>query len=176
MNEQDRALLLSVRPRFADSIMAGTKLAEIRRQRPGVDPGTLVIIYATMPVAALVGTARIAEIHHGSPADIWSTHRDQMGVSRREFDDYLVGAASAYILMLVDPQRLASPLTLDDMRAATKFHPPRSYRYLTQSSLRELVNGHPGGDSLLTMLPTSQVVLPGRFGSGAPGPWNPASS
>jgi predicted transcriptional regulator len=157
VSEQDRALLLSVRPRFAESIMAGTKLAEIRRQRPGVDPGTLMIIYATVPVAAIIGTARILDIQHGTPADVWSSHRDQVGVSRQEFDEYFSGTASAYALVLTDPQRLACPLTLDNMRSAANFHPPRSYRYLTRSALRELVNGHPSGDSLLMSLPVSRV-------------------
>jgi len=154
VTEHDRAMLLSVRPRFAESILAGTKRVEIRRQRPGVQPGTPVIIYATKPVAAVVGTALIDRVYEGSPSDLWVDYHPQMGVTRREFDEYLDGAATAYVLMLTSAQRLSSPLTLDDMRESAAFQPPRSYRYLNHSTLRKLVNGHPGGDSLLSLLKT----------------------
>lgn len=152
MKEQDHVLLLSIRPRYAESILNGTKLAEIRRQRLNVQPGTPVIIYATQPIAAVVGSARIAEVCQGAPADVWADYHTQMDVSRDEFDDYLTGAVTAHILILKDIQRLRAPLTLAEMRATTAFHPPRSYRYVTPKILRELVNGHPSGDLLLDLL------------------------
>ncbi len=152
MKEQDHVLLLSIRPRYAESILNGTKLAEIRRQRLNVQRGTPVIIYATQPTAAVVGAARIAEVCQGAPADVWADYHTQMDVSRDEFDDYLTGAVTAHILILKDIQRLRAPLTLAEMRATTAFHPPRSYRYVTPKILRELVNGHPSGDLLLDLL------------------------
>ena len=152
MNEHDRALLLSVRPRYAYAILDGAKTAEIRRQRPTVHPGTLVIIYATKPVGAIVGTARIAGMSCGSPADMWERHDRTTGVTRAEYDAYLVGAETAYLLFLREVQRLEPLLTLEQIRSATTFQPPQSYRYLSQHMLHNLVNGHPESDSLLTML------------------------
>ena len=157
MSQQERALLLSVRPCFAESIMNGSKVAEIRRQRPSIEPGTPVIIYATQPVAAVVGTARLSEVHHGPPDDVWSDYHSFMGVTHEEFDEYLAGAAAAYILMLADVRRLETPLTLSEMRATSGFHPPRSYRYITRASLSVLVNGHPCGDVLLSLLPARRA-------------------
>jgi predicted transcriptional regulator len=147
-------MLLSVRPRFAESILAGTKRAEIRRQRPGAQPGTPVIIYATKPVAAVVGTAYIDRVCYGDPIDLWEKHRGEMGVTRQDYEVYLEGVPTAYLLILHRVQRLAAPLTLHDMREASAFQPPRSYRYVNRSTLRELVNGHPAGESLLTLLRT----------------------
>jgi predicted transcriptional regulator len=152
MYEHERALLLSVRPHFAESILAGFKTAEIRRQRPDVHPGTLVIIYATKPLGAIVGTARIAEVTEGEPNELWALHQDRVGISRAEFDGYLENAATGYILLLEQVQRLVPLLTLEEMRAATAFQPPQSYRYVNQKMLRNLVSGHPERDSLLTML------------------------
>ena len=154
MHQHDRALLLSVRPQFASSILGGTKTAEIRRQRPAVHPGTLVIIYATKPVGAIVGTARISGISYGNPADMWEQHKGRTGITRTEFDAYLSGAETAYVLMLQNVQRLEPLLTLEQIRAATTFQPPQSYRYLNQHTLHNLVHHHPAGDSLLTMLQT----------------------
>lgn len=152
MTEHDRAMLLSVRPRFAESILIGAKRAEIRRQRPVADPGTPVIIYATKPIAAVVGTARIEQVCEDSPSELWERYHTQMGLTREELNQYLDGASTGCVLMLGHVQRLRCPLTLDDMREATAFHPPRSYSYLTRSALRSLVNGHPGGGSLLSLL------------------------
>jgi predicted transcriptional regulator len=152
MGENERALLLSVRPQFAESILEGSKTAEIRRQRPDVRPGTLVIIYATKPVGAIVGTARISGLSQGSPAEIWEQHQAHAGIAREDFDTYLDGAATAYALLLERVQRLVPLLTLEEMRAAASFQPPQSYRYVTQNILNSLVGRHPEGDSLLTML------------------------
>ena len=154
MSDRNRALLLSVKPRFAKSILDGTKVAEIRRQRPAVQPGTLVIIYATRPIGAIVGTARISDVSYGSPDDMWAHHHMHVGIGKSDFDSYLAGASVAYILQLAEVQRLVPLLTLEQMQKVTSFQPPQSYRYVNRSMLRDLVNGHPESDSLLTMLQT----------------------
>jgi predicted transcriptional regulator len=158
VTEHRRALLLSVRPRFAESIITGAKSAEIRRQRPGAQLGTPVVIYATLPIAAVIGTARIAGITAGTPADLWARHHAQVGVSREEFDAYLQGAATAYILLLAESQRLSTPLTLRHLRATADFQPPRSFQYLTRDKLHELVDDHPGGGPLLDLLPADRAT------------------
>jgi predicted transcriptional regulator len=145
-------MLLSVRPRFAESILAGTKRAEIRRQRPRIRPGTPVIIYATMPLGAVIGTANIDRVCEGTPTELWDRYHPEVGVSQEEFDQYLSGTSTAYLLLLSGARRLGTPLTLDDMRESADFQPPRSYRYVDHSTLRTLVNGHPAGISLLSLL------------------------
>jgi predicted transcriptional regulator len=152
MDEHERALLLSVRPQFAESILDGSKTAEIRRQRPDVRPGTLVIIYATKPKGAIVGTARVSAMSQGTPDDIWKQHKSRVGISREDFNSYLDSATTAYALLLERVQRLVPFLTLEEMRATTSFQPPQSYRYVTQKMLDSLVSGHPESASLLSML------------------------
>jgi predicted transcriptional regulator len=154
VTDHDRAMLLSVRPRYAESILAGEKRAEIRRQRPGIRPGTPVIIYATKPLGAVIGTAKIDLVCEGTPADLWDRYHQEMGVTQEEFDQYLGGISTAYLLLLSGASRLISPLTLDDLRESTDFQPPRSYRYVNQSALRALVNGNPAGIPLLSLLPS----------------------
>ena len=156
MTDHKRALLLSVRPNYAESILVGAKRAELRRQRPGTPPGTPVIIYATKPVAAVIGTARIDHVEAGSPADLWDQYNGVMGVTEPDYADYLQGVDTAYVLLLSQARRLAAPLSLNEMRRAAAFQPPRSYRYLSRPALRTLVNGHASGASLLALLPDSR--------------------
>lgn len=152
MTDHERAMLLSIRPRYAESILAGAKRAEIRRQRPGVTPGTPVIIYATKPVGAVIGTAAIDRVCEGTPTDLWDSYHQEMGVTREEFNHYLSGLPTAYLLLLSDATRLPTPLTLDNMRESAGFQPPRSYRYLNHTTLQALVNGHPARTPLLSLL------------------------
>lgn len=67
MNGLERAMLLSVHPRFAAAILEGTKTVEVRRQRVAAPSGTPVLLYATAPTMALVGMALIASVHVAPP-------------------------------------------------------------------------------------------------------------
>ncbi|WP_244178835.1 ASCH domain-containing protein [Streptomyces rubellomurinus] len=149
MNEPERAMLLSVHPRFATAILAGSKTVEVRRQRVAVPPGTPVVLYATAPTMALVGAALVAAVHVGSPREVWSAHRAQTGISRREFDEYMSGASQASGLTLTEPVTFEEPVPLSALRAAGPFHPPQSYRYLHGESLRQMVEASSAAGAVL---------------------------
>ncbi|MFJ1874146.1 ASCH domain-containing protein [Streptomyces chartreusis] len=153
MNTPERALLLSLHPRFATAILTGEKTVELRRQRVAVPPGTPVIIYATSPVMALTGTARLTGVDTAAPGQIWRRHRTTCGISRTEYTAYMEGAAHASALLLDSARALSSPVPLDHLRATRAFHPPQSYRYLTHQDLQQLVDGHEASDELLDRLP-----------------------
>ncbi|MFF8951918.1 ASCH domain-containing protein [Streptomyces sp. NPDC014940] len=138
MNDPERAMLLSVHPRFASAILDGSKTVEVRRQRVAAPPGTPVLLYATAPTMALVGMARIAAVHVASPKEVWSAHRAQTGITRREYDAYMSGATQASGLTLEAPLSFDEPVTLGALRAAGTFHPPQSYRYMKSDDLRKV--------------------------------------
>ncbi|GAB2583753.1 ASCH domain-containing protein [Streptomyces capparidis] len=143
MNEPERAMLLSVHPRFAAAILDGSKTVEVRRQRVAAPPGTPVVLYATAPTMALVGMARIAAVHVASPKEVWSAHRARTGITRREYDAYMSGAAQASGLTLEDPVSFVEPVPLSALRAAGAFRPPQSYRYMKSDDLRQLAAARP---------------------------------
>lgn len=143
-------MLLSVHPRFATAILAGSKTVEVRRQRVAVPPGTYVLLYATAPTMAIVGMARIASVQVASPREVWSSSRTRAGISRREYDAYMSGASQASGLTLADPVTFREPVPLAALRAAGSFHPPQSYRYVNQADLRQMASAAPnGGDEAL---------------------------
>ncbi|MFE3694580.1 ASCH domain-containing protein, partial [Streptomyces sp. NPDC059129] len=112
MNDPERAMLLSVHPRFATAILAGTKTVEVRRQRVAAPPGTLVLLYATAPTMAIVGLARISSVRVASPREVWSASRTKTGISRREYDAYMSGALQASGLSLEAPVTFDAPVPL----------------------------------------------------------------
>ncbi|MEV5650508.1 hypothetical protein AB0L57_19845 [Nocardia sp. NPDC052254] len=137
---EPRPLLLSLRPRFAQAILDGTKTVELRRTRVSAVPGTLLVLYASSPMMAVVGVATLKDRDTASPATIWRRYRDSVGLSRREFSDYFAGAEQATALSIAAPRALPEPLTLNWLRTHASFRPPQSYRYIAPTDPAPLAN------------------------------------
>lgn len=126
-----RALLVSVKPAYADLLLSGEKTVELRRIRPSVEPGCLVLLYASSPRMEMVGTARIAAIDCGDIDPIWSRFGPATGVDRLTYDRYFAGSPWAVAISLVDVQSLRQGVPLAELRRRIcGFRPPQSFRYL----------------------------------------------
>lgn len=144
-----RTLLLSLRPRFAEAILSHIKTVELRRRPINAEPGIPILLYASRPTMAIVGTARLREIQTLAPNIAWQTHHTRLSLSRAEFDTYLDGSTYAYLLVLQCVQTLDEPLYLHQLREDAQFQPPQSFRYVTLSDpapLHDLVHAAVGGD------------------------------
>jgi len=133
-----RAVVISLRPRFARAILESRKSVELRRHRVAAPAGSQLILYASSPTMAVLGTATLARVDTSTAADIWRRYRDHLSLTQREFDAYLDGAAHASALVLEHPHTLPTPLTLAALRASSPFQPPQSYRYLTPNDPQPL--------------------------------------
>lgn len=103
----------------------------------------MVIIYASTPTRAVVGTARLLDALVCEPDAAWTHHYRSMGLHRHEFDAYLAGSM-ACLLLLDDVSSLDEPIGLPELRQGGAFRPPQSYRYLSPSDperVRSLVRG-----------------------------------
>ncbi len=126
------ALLLSVKPVYAQALLAGTKTAEIRRRFPTAPPGTTVFIYASSPTRALVGTVRLDEVTRASPDAVWREHHEKIEIDQESLADYLRGRDEAALLWVSEPDRWDEGISLQAMRQHLELEPPQSYRYLTE--------------------------------------------
>jgi predicted transcriptional regulator len=143
--ESGTALLLSIRPRFADQIFAGTKTVELRRVRPRVKTGDLVIVYASGTQKALVGAFQIADVIAGSAESIWRRFGGGTGLSKAEFDGYFAGADTGFALEVARTWQLPAPVQLATLRRQRGgFQAPQSYRYMDLTEVFAL-----GGEELL---------------------------
>lgn len=140
MRPDSRAMFLSIRPRYAAMLIAGTKTVELRRTRPGIEPGSLVVLYASSPRRELVATARVTEIHTATPPEIWSRFASEVGIQRPDYDSYFDGAQHAVAIRLINVEPLSAPLPLSDLRSRIEaFRPPQSFRYLTSRQVAALL-------------------------------------
>ena len=141
------ALLLSVRPCYLEKILDGSKSVELRRVIPQLSKGDTVAFYASRPVGAVVGTARVRRVVSGSPSRLWRELGGCTGVSRREFRNYFAGSPCAHGIQLADATATEKPITLDQLRQELPgFRPPQNYMYVgdspqgTRSALARLLS------------------------------------
>jgi predicted transcriptional regulator len=124
-----RAVLVSIHPRFASAISSGTKTVELRRKFPEVQPGTVLVIYVTLPVGAVVGVAIIERVDRGPPAELWEAIEFAAGVSRDEFDRYFKGSDVACAVRLRCYSPLPRAVRLAEL-SSVELKAPQSFRYL----------------------------------------------
>lgn len=131
-----RAVLLSIKPRFVEQILAGTKTVEFRRSW-AAEPVGLVVVYSSSPVQRLVGMVEIDGAVMGSPASVWSKCRTRgPGLERKELMEYFSGKDQAYGILLGNltlPEKPIRPKSL-----FSGFRPPQSFRYLAAAELRRI--------------------------------------
>jgi predicted transcriptional regulator len=138
MMNQPRAVLLSVQPEFAKTLLAGTKTAEVRRRFPDQPDGTVVYVCSSSPDKQLLGTLRTTAVHRCRPNSVWDRFRDTIGISRAYLNDYLDGATEAVIIEMRDPVKWERPISLGELRTHISVEPPQSFRYLSDEQVTEL--------------------------------------
>lgn len=131
-----RAVLLSVKPRFAEQILAGTKTVEFRRSW-AAEPVGLAVIYSSSPIQCLVGFVEIEGAVLASPASVWTKCRARgPGIERKELMEYFAGKDQAYGILL--GQRVIPEEPIRPKSIFKGFRPPQSFRYLTATELRRI--------------------------------------
>jgi predicted transcriptional regulator len=129
----NNALLISIRPRFAEMIFTGTKTVELRRVRPRIGKDDMVFVYVSSPVMALEGAFEVDEIVSGSPNSIWRRFGSVTGLSKQEFDAYFEGKKTGFAIKIRRYWRLASPVSLANLKTQRiGFHPPQGYQYISE--------------------------------------------
>ncbi|MBX4959525.1 ASCH domain-containing protein [Rhizobium lentis] len=131
--------IISIRPTFAEAILSGRKTVELRRRIPPVEVGGRLWIYATRPVAAVVGFAIIDTIFRGTPQAVWETYSDRIAINRGDFDRYFEGAREAIGIRLSTIQRI-QPIGIERLRIWKEgFHPPQVLSRITASEAKRLL-------------------------------------
>lgn len=139
MSGRNEAVILSVKPCWAEAILTGKKTVELRRKFTSkLPPGSTAFIYASAPTSSLVGVVIIERVWCSTPQKLWLEIRSKANVSFNDYQAYFAGAPSASALFLSNAQRFEPPLHIGDLRAQFSFHPPVSWRRATPEEMRLL--------------------------------------
>lgn len=132
----NHALLLSIRPRFVSSIFAGTKTVELRRVKPRVRRGDLVVVYASGTTKGLVGAFQVSGVKASTPKGLWRLFNGGSGLTKAEFDAYFSGVETGYAIQIGKRWQLDEPVLLNSLRKRrASFRPPQSYHYWNRDDL-----------------------------------------
>ena len=132
-----KMLLMSIKPVYIQQILEGKKTVELRRTRPRVLPGDLIVFYASSPQKAIRAAATVGSIIEGTPAEIWASSAEQIGIDKHAYDEYFSGSKKAYGIALETVWAYAKPMGIEEMRGLfDNFMPPQSYRYLSKEESR----------------------------------------
>ncbi|WP_416671339.1 ASCH domain-containing protein [Egbenema bharatensis] len=131
-----RILLLSIRPEYADKIFRGIKKVELRRTRPRLCGGDLVIVYASSPRKALIGVFEVQRVIQKPLEDLWEEVQEKAGISYQDFCSYYEGVSIGCGIFLSKACYFHEPVNLERLRQEwDNFRPPQSYRYLTPNEV-----------------------------------------
>jgi len=126
----NHALLISIRPRFVDLIFRGKKTVELRRVKPRVQAGDLVVIYASGATKGMVGAFEVVGVTAAAPNSIWRKYNGGSGLTKQEFDNYFSDASVGYAIRIGKVWKIQEPVPLHTLRKRRAgFRPPQSYHY-----------------------------------------------
>lgn len=112
----NKALLLSIKPRFADAIFEGTKTFELRKVRPKLVAGDLVLVYVTPPRCRLEGAFKVGAVLEMPPEKLWLRVRGKCGVTRAEFMTYYSEKSTAFAIGVAEAWQLETAVGLNKLR------------------------------------------------------------
>ncbi|WP_022883408.1 hypothetical protein [Glaciibacter superstes] len=142
-----QSVLLSIRPRFVESILNGSKTYELRRRFPNIQPGTTVYLYASSPTKAIVGSFVSADVLYASVIELWLNLRPQLGIEANEYTTYFQGITHGVAIQATNVTRYSKSVSLDVMRREMQVEPAQSFRYLQKHAevcLLDLLADAPG--------------------------------
>ncbi|WP_071849937.1 ASCH domain-containing protein [Duganella sp. HH105] len=131
------AILLSVKPRYADLIVAGSKRVEFRRAVPALPVGTIAL-YSSSPVQAIIALVDVTETIEASPTKLWELAKENGGgLTRAELRSYFESKTTGFAFMLENVRVFDRPV--EPKKFFKVFTAPQSFKYLTENELRKLV-------------------------------------
>ena len=136
----NNAILMSIRPQYADKIFGGTKTVELRRIKPKLlHEDVLVFVYVSSPVKSLVGAFSVASVMEKPLLALWKNVKGYAGISRSDFFSYFQGLDRGVAIFIKNIWLLPKPIHLSDLKKQEdRFYPPQSFRYTTIQKINSL--------------------------------------
>lgn len=126
-----RALLLSIRPEFAERIFSGKKTYELRRRIPK-NGFSRVFLYQTGG-AGIVGCFDVASIYSLPTRDLWEKVGER-ATTKERFFYYFRNCAIGNAIEVVNPIKFIEPLFPPDLdKLEPKFIIPQGFLYLDKN-------------------------------------------
>ena len=91
-----RKLLLPIKPKYVDAIIAGTKRVEYRTRIKKDSEVTTALIYRRRDLKQIVAEFTIGGIIEGSPEQVWEQTKAFGGIEEKDYFRYFANRDKAY--------------------------------------------------------------------------------
>ena len=126
------AILLSIKPKFADMILDGTKRVEYRKALASV-ANDRIFLYATAPIKKVVGEVKVKRADRCENKEVvWACYLDCSGITKEGFDEYFKDKKYASWYFLEEPIRYKKPQNIRYFGVKTA---PRNFVYLKDANV-----------------------------------------
>lgn len=127
---QEKDVLLSVRPQYANLLVEGVKTVELRRRFP-VDlvEGSRCLIYSTSPVQKVIGECKILSVQRLPVPELWEKCALEAMIPWEGFSSYFGGVDHGYAVRMYGHVRYEKEKNLEDVTGQNS-KAPQSYRYV----------------------------------------------
>ena len=144
----DRTFIISVRPPWAHLFFDPDNRKSVELRKAGFGrlllPGDTIVIYATLPVGAALGTVVVSRCEcKKTPEPLWqSTNQGNLAkVTRSQFDAYYQDAKAAMAIWVEEPELFERPVPLAELRSYWEFwQPPQNIQHLSAEQVSALPN------------------------------------
>ena len=119
-------VLLSIKPKYANAILAREKLVEFRKLTFKKEIER-VYIYSSAPEQRIIGYFIIENIDTGSPKELWEKYNDVGSISEEDFFEYFAKKEIGYSIKIKSVNKFKKSKNPKDI--FKNFVPPQSYMY-----------------------------------------------
>lgn len=131
-----KTIVLSIKPKYVDLILAGTKTVEFRRAWAAEKVDTIAL-YASAPNQRIVGIAQVSDVVFATPSKLWDYCKMHGGgLTKSELFAYMDGREKGFAILLRNVTQFDQGVL--PSRVITDFSPPQSFRYMTATEVRKL--------------------------------------
>lgn len=124
-------VILSIKPIYAEAIMAGTKKVEFRKKifKREVEK---IFIYSSMPKKMIIGYFTILEIIEDTPSNIWKEFKEVGGISEKDFFEYYKNTEQGFSIKIDKVVKFKEEIEPEEF--IEEFCAPQSYIYIEQKT------------------------------------------
>ena len=122
--------ILSIRPRYVEAILEGSKRYEFRK-KPFKKDVKEILVYATKPVGKIVCKFQVERVIEDKPENLWESLKDFSGLKEREFFTYFSGQDKGIAIEIKNVEKFPEPINPEKL--FSNFRPPQSWVYLTST-------------------------------------------
>ena len=107
-----RKLLLPIKPKYVDAIIAGTKRVEYRTRIRKDSEVTTALIYRSGDLKKIVAEFTICGIIEGTPEQVWDQTKEFGGIEEKDYFRYFANKDKAYAYQICNLVIYPEPIPL----------------------------------------------------------------